>query len=354
VATTFGALIQSARQHLNEIYALVTPGAPLVSQQGTTGATTYTYKIVARNATGTTEASQATTITNGNASLSVSNYNQLTWTAVPYASSYDVYRTVGGATTGKIVSATTSTTANDTGLAGGSETAPTVNTSGVTQAFWTDAELLNIATRGATDLWAAILDLHQEHFKTEDDTNVSLAAEATSLTGVPSDLFRVSVIEPRDLTTSNSQRFIKFVPLDFNHPNFEAARAMSSFDTNTQLTIYYCITGAGSPIAAPTIRVAPKISSALNLRLVYVPTLGASSLATTSNNPIPGESDNALIAWTVAFARAKEREDRSPDSAWLGVYSTEKQSLLTRLTPRQTQEPEIVEGMFESYWLGGY
>ena len=52
------------------------------------------------------------------------------------------------------------------------------------------------------------------------------------------------------------------------------------------------------------------------------------------------------MAWTVAFARAKEREDRSPDPAWLAIYATEKQNILTRLTPRQTQEPEIVGDMF--------
>ena len=353
MATTLGSLIQSAREHLNEIYALVTPGSPLVSPQGTTGATTYTYKIVARNATGTTEASQSGTTTTGHASLDGTNFNRLTWTAVPYAASYDVYRTVGGATTGKIVSATASTTADDTGLAGGSETAPTVNTSGTTNAFWTDTELLNIGKRGISDLWAAILDLHQEHFLTVDATNVSLAANATQLTGVPADVFRVNVIEPRDLTVNNSARNIAFVPRDYNHPDFQAARGQSVYDTSNDLTIYYAIVGAGSPIGAPTILTAPTISSALNLRLAYVPALGLSSTypLSTDNNPIPGESDNAVIAWMVAFARGKEREDRSPDPAWLSIYSTEKQSLLTRLTPRQTQEPDFVEGMFETYWM---
>jgi hypothetical protein len=350
MATAFSSLILGARQHLDEIYVLVRPGAPLVAPQGTTGATTYTYVVVARNSTGTSEASQATSTTTGNAALSVGNYNQLTWQAVPYADSYDIYRTVGGASTGKIVSATTSTTTNDTGLAGDSSTAPTVNTSGVSNAYWTDSELLDLARRGVTDLWAAILDLNQEHFLTIDDTNVSVTASTATLTGVPSDVFRVHLIEPRDVTDSSTTRNVEFYPRDINSADFRNARAEGTIDVTGDAVVFYCIVGAGSPIAAPTIQIAPKLSAAVNLRLVYVPTLAVSGYATTSTNPIPGESDNAIISWIVAFARAKEREDRSPDAAWLSIYATEKQSLLTRLTPRQTQEPEIVEGLFEGYW----
>ncbi len=350
-ATAMSSLILSARRSLNEIYTLVRPNAPLVSAQGTTGATTYTYLIVARNSTGTTEASATTSITNGNAALSASNFNQLTWTAVPYADSYDVYRTVGGATTGKIVSATTSLTANDTGLAGGSETAPTVNTSGVTNGFWTDAELLDYLTRGITDLWAAILDLHQEHFFTLDESSLSISANTATISGVPSDVFRVGFIEPVTLNSTGSYRNLRFEPRDMNHPDFREARAMENQDpSGGEVTIYYAITGAGTPTGAPTIRIAPKLTSAIaagQLRLAYVPNLAVSGYSTTTTSPIPGEADNALIAWAVAFARAKEREDRSPDPAWLSIYSTEKQTLLVRLTPRQTQEPDYVEGLFE-------
>jgi hypothetical protein len=86
----------------------------------------------------------------------------------------------------------------------------------------------------------------------------------------------------------------------------------------------------------------------VSLRFVYVPTLATMTAASTV--PIPGEADNALIAWTVAYARAKERDDRSPDPGWLTVYATEKQHLLQSLGLRQLQEPEYVKAMFEEYW----
>lgn len=213
--------------------------------------------------------------------------------------------------------------------------------------FWTDAELLDYAVDGCKDLWKSIIDLNQGHFQTVDDTNVSMAASTATLTGVPTDVFRVELIEPRNLTSSNSVQNMTFWPRKKNHADFSAARALGVVDPNGQ-DIYFDIRNAGSPVAAPAIDVAPQINAAVLLRLIYVPTLG--TLTAASTNPIPGESDHAVYCWTVAHARAREREDRKPDPEWIAFYATDKQHLLTALTPRQTQEPEVVEALFESYW----
>ena len=190
-----------------------------------------------------------------------------------------------------------------------------------------------------------ILDVFGDHFFTNDVTNVSLAANATSLSGVPSDTFRVQLIEPRDTTSAGTTPNTVFVPRKFNHPDFVAARALGSTDPNMARVIFYDVSGAGTPVGTPTILTAPKISSALNLRFVYNPVLA--TLTSASNNPIPGESDKALVAYAVAFARAKERDDRSPDPNWIAVYATEKQSILVRITPRQDQENEHAFGIFD-------
>ena len=216
--------------------------------------------------------------------------------------------------------------------------------------FWTDDELLSIALRGTTDLWAGVIDLNEEHFLTVDATNVSLAASTATLTGVPADTFRVYLIEPRDITDTGAARFVHFVPRDYNHPEFTNARAWTGASPTDYLNVFYALSGAGAPTNTPIVRIAPMLSTAMDLRFVYIPTLGVSSYTTNSDNPIPGESDHAIIAWTVAYARAKEREDRSPDPAWIAVYATEKQSLLSRMVPRQVQEPIVVDGLFESYW----
>ncbi len=215
-----------------------------------------------------------------------------------------------------------------------------------TASFWSSAEIVDILNLGIKDLYRSVVDLGQSYFLTNDVTLVSQAANATTLTGVPADVYKIFLIEPRTLTSTSTQGPL-YRPLKYNHPAFANARSLSSQDP-TNLTVYYDLIGQGAPVAALTVQVAPAVSSAVNLRFIYVPVLAA--VAAAGNNPIPGESDNALIAWVIAFARAKEREERAPDAEWLAVYATEKANLLTSLTPRQTQEPEYAEAMFEAFW----
>jgi hypothetical protein len=214
-------------------------------------------------------------------------------------------------------------------------------------AFWTDAELLVHAISGIKNLWKQIIDLNEGHFVTVDETNVSMAASSNVLTGVPTDVFRIELIELRDQTSTNSVQGLIFEPRAINHPDFTGARSLGSVDPGGQ-TIFFCVLGGGSPIAAPTIEVAPKLNTAVLLRVVYTATLAA--LTSGSSNPIPGESDHAIEAWIIAHARAKERSDRSPDPEWLAIYASDEAHILTACTPRQMQEPEFAEAMFEAYW----
>jgi hypothetical protein len=39
-----------------------------------------------------------------------------------------------------------------------------------------------------------------------------------------------------------------------------------------------------------------------------------------------------------------------PDAGWLEKFTQEKAKIITAITPRQTQEPQLVEAMFEPYW----
>jgi hypothetical protein len=213
-----------------------------------------------------------------------------------------------------------------------------------TPSFWTDAELLDIALNGCRDLWKGIIDVYQDHFLTLDESNVSLAANATTASGVPSDLFRVKFIEPRDRSTYINTFFF---PRDYASDEFRRARTLTGQDA-TGCIFFYDVVGAGPPVAAPSLYISPKTNAALNLAVGYIAGI-SSSLTTASNNPIPGETDNALKAWTIAWARAKDREDRSPDPEWLKVYGDEKLGIITAVTPRQEDEPDYVEGLFDGY-----
>ena len=216
-----------------------------------------------------------------------------------------------------------------------------------TPVFWTSDEIVQIIIAGIRDLWRDIVDLKQEHYLTIDESNVTFAANDTELTGVPTDVHKVYLIEALYQGSNDPNVGLQFTPLNYNHNIFQMARSHGAVDP-TNNTIYYDITGQGSPVDAPTILCAPSVTSTVAVRFCYVPTLG--TLTSASTVPIPGEADNALVAWTVAFARGKEREDRSPDSAWLSVYATEKLHLMESLGLRQYQEPQYVSAEFEEYW----
>lgn len=213
--------------------------------------------------------------------------------------------------------------------------------------FWSSQEFTDIIIAGIKDLWRPIVDLKAEHFSTLNTTDVSQPANATQLQGVPADVWKIINIEPKDVSPNSATQGLIYKPLDYWHRFFRSARAQDPIDP-TDSIIYYDIAGAGAPIAAPTIYVAPQVNSAIALAFMYVPTLP--QMNTNSFIPIPGEADNALVSWAVAFARAKERDDRSPDPAWLEVYSTEKQNLLESLGLRQYQEPLFTDAVFEEYW----
>ncbi|MEM3335467.1 MAG: hypothetical protein QXY47_05495 [Thermoplasmata archaeon] len=70
---------------------ITAPTGLSVSAQGTTGTTRYSYRVSAFNKTGETNACARVVITNGNATLSTSNFNKLQWTAVSGADGYNIY-----------------------------------------------------------------------------------------------------------------------------------------------------------------------------------------------------------------------------------------------------------------------
>jgi hypothetical protein len=114
---------------------LANPGAPTVTNVGTTGAATWTYKIVAKQLDGSnTAAGAAGSTTTGNATLTTSNYNHLAWTAVTGAASYDIYRTAHGttpSTNGKLATVTAPiVTYDDKAAAGNGASAPIINSTG--------------------------------------------------------------------------------------------------------------------------------------------------------------------------------------------------------------------------------
>lgn len=223
-----------------------------------------------------------------------------------------------------------------------------VNLNEPTPKFWTSAELRTHTKNAEKDLWRAIVDLKGEHYLTINAENVSIVAGSDELAGVPKDVHKIYNIEVADPTVGGSYARLFFTPLDWNHKLFSSARTREALDGTGGGEVFYAIMGQGTPVGAPTVKIAPVLSGDVALSFAYVPSL---ELTDDDNYiHIPGEADNAIAAWVTSYARAKEREDRAPDPTWLSIYGTEKKNLLESLGLRQYQEVQITDGMFSELW----
>lgn len=108
---------------------LASPNAPSVTPIGALGSTPYTYDIAACDGAGnTTLVSASGTTAIGNASLTTSNFNRVSWGAVSGAVSYNVYGRTGGIRT--LITSTSNTSFDDKGVAGVGGAEPINNTTG--------------------------------------------------------------------------------------------------------------------------------------------------------------------------------------------------------------------------------
>jgi hypothetical protein len=129
--------------------------APTVSVTniGVTGATTYGYRVSAINSVGETLASSTVTTTTGNAALTGSNFNRISWTRVLGATGYKVY----GRTASSELLMATLTTANhydDTGAVSPSGALPSTNTTGYSSTRTSIGTLMKQQTGSADiDKW---------------------------------------------------------------------------------------------------------------------------------------------------------------------------------------------------------
>lgn len=208
--------------------------------------------------------------------------------------------------------------------------------------FWSNAELLRYANRGIRDMHRQLGATHQAYFH-EISTLVTHPANGTQLTLVPTNVTIIHGLEPADMAANPS---LFYQRRDYNHPEFQSARAETAKDPSQGGIVLYAPTQAGGPVAAPVIYVAPLLSALRLLRLTFMPTVGA-ELVATDPNPIPGESDNALIHWIVAYARGRQTGKQQPDDVELALYQRELDRIMAAITPRDDSEPEVVEGMFE-------
>ncbi len=114
---------------------IATPSAPTVTRTGASTAATWGYKITVVDGIGETAPSTEATRTNA-ATLDGSNFNTITWTRVPGATSYKIYRTTSGGTPASlglictVAASATTLSCVDNNVAANAVSAPIINTTG--------------------------------------------------------------------------------------------------------------------------------------------------------------------------------------------------------------------------------
>jgi len=133
--------------------SLSAPSGIAVTFFGVSGSTTYGYKVTALNNVGETLASTSVSITVGNASLSASNFNRITWQKVFGANAYKVY---GRTLNSELFMASISSNVyfDDFGTVTPSGALPTTNTTGYSSTRTSMGTLMVQKTGlGANDNW---------------------------------------------------------------------------------------------------------------------------------------------------------------------------------------------------------
>lgn len=214
--------------------------------------------------------------------------------------------------------------------------------------FWSDAELIRYLNRGIRDAWRQISMVNQNYQFTLS-TAVTLAAGADVLSNVPTDVSVVLNLEPADMVSNP----LVFVPKsDYADADFQNARRNTQ-DGQTQDAgqvgrIFYMLAGAGAPVAAPTIHIAPRVNAEVTLALAYRPVIGA-ELGASSLVPLPGELDMALAHWAIAHALGRQRGSAEPDGPRMLMYQAELDKALPAIDPRDETGDDVVVAMFEEY-----
>ena len=145
---------------------LSAPSISSITQSGTAGTTSYSYKVSAQMSSGYfTPVSAVNTTATGNATLTSTNKNNITWGSVAGALNYYVYRSAssGSPSTTGLIGITTGTTLSDTGLPVTQSTPSASTLSSGTTYFYkvTAVDNLGGETTGSTEISQAVSAANQ-------------------------------------------------------------------------------------------------------------------------------------------------------------------------------------------------
>ena len=215
--------------------------------------------------------------------------------------------------------------------------------------FWTDAQLNRYINRAKDRVWNRLKAANEYYCtvtRTSNDGALTIQGESytasafrivagTSDYVLPPDLDTLSIIE----CITSGYEDLTFTRIDINDPEFRAARSLTDNQTPGGEIFFDIIN------EPPSMRIVPKLSTTLDLRITYVATLADLS-SDTDRLTLPNPLYLAVCDYATMFAL---RQDRSPDA---GTYESSGDKIIAEKFGadfRQTQDVQVARGFLEGW-----
>lgn len=129
--------------------------------------------------------------------------------------------------------------------------------------YWSDAEITRAVVRNFRQLWARIIAIRDDWFKSTTPATLSILADGTLKYALPADFFRAASIR----TTTSGKEFIRWEWRSCKDPIFIAGQRGDITNTDPSV-IYYDIEGVSSIVISPV----PRQALAAALEYYTIPT----------------------------------------------------------------------------------
>lgn len=227
-----------------------------------------------------------------------------------------------------------------------------------TEAVWRDADLTVWLNAGIYRT-QSVLKANRDDWQTKrltsldgtvtinganyDTANLQVVANTTIYT-LPPDMLEIRVLQP--LNQSDRDAGLSFLPRDFGDPDFQSALRLSS--AVTQARYMYEIMGLNQLVIMPT------PSQTIETELYYISFAGNLALE-DSITSVPPFAYSTVKAY--AYYRALRSIQHTDTARAYQMFQDEKEELKSYAKPRQSQDPQFAEGVFDEYdqswlWMG--
>lgn len=229
--------------------------------------------------------------------------------------------------------------------------------------LWSDTELLEYLNEGVREVWQTVRESHENWFirsirsdagasipirgRAYDPTLLQLQSGRDEII-LPPDFFELRLFEAVPQQTDATIRRAVFLKADLSAPAFRD-RVLDTTNESTQIYFYDIEQRSSGPVMV--FAGIPVLDQSIDVIIKYV--ADAPEMQTGDSFEDTGftkQMVDAVLSFMVYKAREKEQGDVTPEQALkmaAGEWERKRTVSLRGAGPRQTRDPEVVQGYLE-------